>query len=213
MKKTFSSAALILSLMLAACDKAPVTGTGKPNSPNNQNQSLGNIKSYRFKSAADQCDTYNRVFQSQVELCYAIQIDELNNDCAESERLAFFQKNCDELVELDSNKARQRILNVDGNSVDCDFTESGLPTIRHYTGTQKMIMEHTSTRAEVVHQVKDGEVALALRFIDITTNREIKRALKVWQDESEPFTLSSPTSVGSPVLTCLVSLAQNPDRE
>ncbi len=199
--------------MAIACDKAPNAANQNSTDPSKQNTKPGSVKSYRFKSKVEKCDTYNRIFQTQIEMCYAIQVDELNNDCAAPERLAFFTENCANLVKLDAEQAKQKIINVDGNSVECTLTESGLPTIRQFTGTPTMIMEHTSIRAVVLHSAKVGKVGLRMSLIDINSNREITRIQRTWQDETEPLTLSAPTVIGSPVLTCLVSLAQDPNRE
>ncbi len=213
MKKSFSSVALILLFLIAACSEAPTNSKRNSNDPSKQSEKTGAVKSYRFNSTAENCDTYNRIFQTQKEMCYAIQVSELNNNCAENERLAFFNDNCMNIVDRDADQARQQILNVDGSSVDCTLTETGLPTVRHYTGTMKMIMEHTSTRALVTHTAKDGKITLQLSFVNKSTNREINRLQKTWQDEAEPLTLTAPSAAGSPILTCLVSLAQDPNRE
>ncbi len=200
--------------MAAACDKAPNTSNGSSNDPNKQGStSTTQVKSYRFQSTAEQCDTYNRVLQSQMEMCYAIQVDELNNNCAEAERLAFFAQNCANLVKLNETQARERVLNTDGNSVECTLSESNSPQIRQFTGNRKMVMEHTFTRAVVFHTVQSGQISLLMSLIDINTNREITRIQKNWQDEAEPLTLSASSVTGSPVLKCLVSLAENPNRE
>lgn len=218
MKKAISSVAILcLSLAAAiACDQAPNRSAGQNGDLNKQNEKpVGSVKSYRFTSAVDSCDTYKRSFETQIELCYAIQVPELNNDnCAEAERLAFFQQNCAPLnIALNPEKARQKILNVDGYFVDCTLTETGFDQVRQFTANDQLIMEHTSTRAVINHTGALGKISLRLSLRDIESNREIARIQKTWQDEVEPLTLSAPTEMGSPVLTCLVSLAQDPDRE
>lgn len=214
MKNSITVAALAACLLVAACDKAPTSKANQQKTAESQNQKPGQqIKTYRFQSAAENCDTHKRTFETQIELCNAVQVSELNNNCAEPERLAFFAQNCADLVTIDENKARQALLNVDGSSVDCTLTERDLPAVRQFTGTQQMIMEHTSTRALVVHTAKLGKISLQLTLLDVATNKTIARLQKSWQDEAEPLTLSAPTEMGSPVLTCLVSLAQDPNRE
>lgn len=211
-KLSFSVTAILVCLLATGCDQPPNSRNNDLNDKESHSPTP-QVKSYRFKSAVGNCDTYQRTFETQLEMCYAIQVPELNSDdCAEAERFVFFQQHCDGIV-YEPEQARQKVIHTDGNSVDCELSERDLPSIRHFTGTNRLVMEHTSTRAVVTHSGSNGRMVLRLALHDINTNKQITRVQKVWQDETEPLSVSAPAAMGSPVLTCLLSLAQDPDRD
>ena len=210
---------ILACVMLSGCDQPPKTKSlgGGGNTSQGQQEKGNTEKSYLFKQADGSCQTYNRAFSSNFEMCLGLQVESINNSCALQERKAYHKIHCGTMKwteDTNPGLAEQLMKNSNGKFVSCTLKETSLPEITQFTSAPTMLMQHTSSRAIVSHSLVDGKISISMTLIDVRTNKSVSLR-KVWKKDeaASELPLAAPDALGSPILSCLVERSQSPNLE
>lgn len=209
-KLTLLAAALTCAFAVAACDQ----------NPNSRKQDLSkileqqklnneqNVDSYRFVDTNKKCDTMQRTFRDKLEMCLGLQVESINNSCAIDQRKAFFAEHCEGL-EWSPRTAETGLKETNGKYVECILTENGQKPVTQFSSQVTMVMNGQTTRAVIMHGLREGQIALKMDLFSIDDNSQISAARKLFQDETETVVINEG---GSPSLACKVTLTNDPRR-